>query len=388
MKKIIVLLILFCPAVSLAAYTSTPRHPTTYAINPATGQWTTYANIEARSNTSAPTKYITRQVALSAASAGKLARAAMGGPLGVAVLAATVVHDWEWDDANQVFQSPAVSVDYDNSLPGTSCDALSHCSRGCNASYMCTQSGQIYYGFGPWSTKPPNAHPPNSEWVGTNSCGNICGSEVWGAVIYRSVNVASSYSGENSPNNPTYVPPQAVSDSQLGDAILASPSITNDVLRDSINRNTWGDNWSEMVSALSDVSAAMENYYEGDQTTYDPDIVDRATDTTPEYSSEFSLEFPEFCSWATVVCTFIDWMMGPPEEPAVVELPVVETELQEWDSGLGAGSCPSGYTMSYGGQSHTFEYTDICWGASTIFRPILIVLSLISAAYILIGARQ
>lgn len=102
---------------------------------------------------------------------------------------------------------------------------------------------------------------------------------------------------------------------------------------------------------------------------------------------------PSFCEYAQVVCDFIDWVKGEgTQEPEHPELPVEEidvTTLQsDYTSGIGSGSCPSDTTFSLQGQSGSISNEPLCTAASTVFRPILLLLGAIGAGFILAGFRR
>jgi len=100
------------------------------------------------------------------------------------------------------------------------------------------------------------------------------------------------------------------------------------------------------------------------------------------------VEFPEFCSWASTVCDWYNWAVEAPIEPENPDVPVETTEdlVVDWDSSLGAGSCPTAESMGYGGETWSYSFEPAC-DAADIFRPILIALCSIGAAFIIVGAR-
>jgi len=100
------------------------------------------------------------------------------------------------------------------------------------------------------------------------------------------------------------------------------------------------------------------------------------------------LKFPVFCEWATVVCDFIEWFKAEPTPPVQPELPVTDIVLPDYNSGLGNGSCPSPVSASFMGKPITYPFTDACWAATNVFKPILLLLAGIAAVYIVTGTRS
>jgi hypothetical protein len=105
--------------------------------------------------------------------------------------------------------------------------------------------------------------------------------------------------------------------------------------------------------------------------------------------TSISMEWPAFCSWAGIVCSAIDWMRSRPVEPDVPDFPHQEIDVgtltQDFDSGLGGGSCPSPVSVAFMGQTVTFSYDSACWAASSVFRPILLASAFLITGFILMG---
>lgn len=132
-----------------------------------------------------------------------------------------------------------------------------------------------------------------------------------------------------------------------------------------------------------------------------PDPVDiDATPPAPERPDEWNepqagSDWPGFCDWATVVCDWIEWTMEEPDyenEPFESDsIPVEEVDLsdfkQDYNSGLGSGSCPAPVSFGYGGHSFSYSFEPGCVAASYI-KPILIAAAGIIAALIIGGARR
>jgi len=116
---------------------------------------------------------------------------------------------------------------------------------------------------------------------------------------------------------------------------------------------------------------------------------DGSTTTTSETAVE--TEQPAFCNWAGIVCDLANWIMDGSPEPDHPEMPSEDIDIAslevEWSSGLGAGSCPAPVTTNFNGQTITKDYTNECNAVSTVFKPILLFLTLVGAGFIVAGIK-
>lgn len=103
-------------------------------------------------------------------------------------------------------------------------------------------------------------------------------------------------------------------------------------------------------------------------------------------------DWPVFCEWAPVICDWLEWTKEMPEDMEPDELPVDEVHAsqfqKDYSHGLGGGSCPAPVTFQYAGQSMQFKYDDACWAASNVFKPVLLTMAGIMAAFIIVGASR
>ncbi len=108
--------------------------------------------------------------------------------------------------------------------------------------------------------------------------------------------------------------------------------------------------------------------------------------------SEGQVELPDFCKWATVVCEWLEWTKEEPEDMRPDDLPVEELTAdsfrRDYNAGLGSGSCPADVTFSLQGQTGTFSYANACMAARNYFRPVLLTIAGITAAFIIVGASR
>mgnify|MGYP000207980334 CR=1 FL=1 len=109
-----------------------------------------------------------------------------------------------------------------------------------------------------------------------------------------------------------------------------------------------------------------------------------------------SFSLPAFCSWATVICEFIDWSKKEPEnsekDDTQIESPTpFDNSVFTKDRFKVSRQCPvpeqhqislSGITTSF-----TFDLKPIC-SVFELARPALIACSYLYACYIVIGAAR
>jgi len=132
-----------------------------------------------------------------------------------------------------------------------------------------------------------------------------------------------------------------------------------------------------------------------DGSTTTVENTDPAEDTASTPSQQpgtASSQWPGFCEWAPVVCDWIDWTQEMPEDMQPEDFPVetltVDDLRKDYDSGLGSGSCPSPVTTDFMGSQIVFSYETACYGATTYFKPILLMIAGIIAAFIIVGASR
>lgn len=126
-----------------------------------------------------------------------------------------------------------------------------------------------------------------------------------------------------------------------------------------------------------------------DPTVPDFDPTENPGSSTPE---DGQFELPAFCDWATVVCEWLEWTKEEPEEMEPDELPVDELTAddfkRDYSSGLGSGSCPAPVSFTLQGQTAQFSYENACWAATNLFKPVLLTIAGIMAAFIIVGASR
>lgn len=188
--------------------------------------------------------------------------------------------------------------------------------------------------------------------------------------------------------------PQEITVEQLGQLLKNQPFILNAVL---IDMDTGAPiRTPELVDALNRLRKAYEaanGLPAGVDLVADPTSgqVPTPSQAAPEEAASVSVEFPNFCSWASVVCDFIDWY----KNDDVPDVPLPETELNitpsDWSSGIGNGECPVAESVFVDGPGArgevSFDWTPICQGAVKL-RPVLLAVCVMVGGFIIAGLRK
>ncbi|PRH83165.1 hypothetical protein C6N40_03095 [Arenimonas caeni] len=105
--------------------------------------------------------------------------------------------------------------------------------------------------------------------------------------------------------------------------------------------------------------------------------------------SPTALDFPNFCSWASVVCELADWLRldteGDDPDP---EVPVIEPDTSvSWSSGFSGGSCPAPVSVEVMGADVDFSYQPLC-DLAVYIKPIVLAAAALMAVLIIGGFRR
>ena len=192
-------------------------------------------------------------------------------------------------------------------------------------------------------------------------------------------------------------------------------TLDGQVINDAVDRVIANDNINSL-STQDVVSNSIDKAIEADKanTTAVTDAIDAQTDamtTTDPITGETALKLPGFCSWASPVCTFIDWTKAQ-----WLEFVVTFTALKDWlfeDSPANdkdntvdtvtppivpaqvainfVGSCPAPLTFSFQfyGQNYkpSVPFDPVC-EVAILVNPIIKICATIAAAFIAAGIRQ
>lgn len=211
-------------------------------------------------------------------------------------------------------------------------------------------------------------------------CGVVGGGcNVLSPVVYRQ---RPSNGWGDTPNVNPGTDPVTLTDYDVGQLLKQSPQVVNAIL---IDPETGAPlRTAELLEELNALRRSLEaaNGIETPGTDLVPSE-DWENENTPHDTDR-----PPFCSWANVVCEFIEWARRDSPDPDDVEIPYEERTLewQERDSGLGGGSCPAPIVASVFGTTVEFGYEGIC-GFMEYMKPVAIACAWISAAFIVVNAR-
>jgi len=131
---------------------------------------------------------------------------------------------------------------------------------------------------------------------------------------------------------------------------------------------------------------------DGSETPVDFEPNPEPDSSTEDKTRPDAADWPLFCEWAPVICDWLEWTKEMPEDMEPEEFPVEELTVadirKDYNSGLGGGSCPSPVTTSFMGSQIVFSYETACYGARTYFKPVLLMIAGIIAAFIIVGASR
>jgi hypothetical protein len=108
---------------------------------------------------------------------------------------------------------------------------------------------------------------------------------------------------------------------------------------------------------------------------------------------EMSVEFPDFCGWATAICDAIDWFKESDEKPVDADwklqdnITTLNPEAVNYSSGFGTGSCPAPRSFSVLSTSLTYSYQPIC-DLAEVARIFVLLFAYLSSVYIVMGVRK
>lgn len=138
-------------------------------------------------------------------------------------------------------------------------------------------------------------------------------------------------------------------------------------------------------------------------TTYDSNsnVVNTSTSTTsnPAVAPDpvaadpvVDFELPSFCSWASIVCDWIGWTQEPlgEDEPDLSQLiTVFEPDEDDFDLGIGSGSCPAPMMLNLGiiGKTVEVKYDPFCSFLEMI-KPFVLAAAYLFAAYLYVGVLR
>lgn len=327
--------------------------------------------------------YKTRGITYAPSTLGRIARAARGGPATIlGALAFGALLDgagWVIDELSGQVTTPAVGA---ATIP-------------VGASYFSTSGLPGYYSHFGTRELHMLCNNNNAEVYRPTKCPGslVFVSNQWYGTQYRHIYkdgtqgnlVAHVQTNDSTKTNGSYVAaaaiPQAQVDTAVGNAVADRPDTWNQVLREPDGRPR---TTPEVLAALDDFRQELEAER---GLTVTPDTpVDPNWEEQPNNAAT---DWPGFCSWASVVCDFIDWYKAPPADFDDQEMPQTELPVPVvWSSSLGQGSCPAPYTLSLTGTGpQAYEWGPWCDLASRI-KPLVIASAAFAALLILAGVSR
>jgi hypothetical protein len=281
----------------------------------------------------------------------------------------------EWATADTVVcrydNVPSTQSYPDFSYPGLYSVQVDNAGSNSN----CGQSRKMRWISGFTSTAVPNTREPASD--------DEVGQEAepandWPQAFDRAIK-SGSWDSEMPANNGTETPG---SDVKAWEELDTEKTTVEDYLR---IRDPQDPAYDPQNPPSPEVLTEPEPFDQISPEPFTPGDSDPTVDPDQQEPGEpLSVEFPVFCTWASYVCDFIDWFTNDPGLPANPALPEETVGLTSWFSGWSEGSCPAPYESIYQGQTITISFDQACWAASTVFRPVLLVISFFIAGLIIV----
>jgi hypothetical protein len=308
------------------------------------------------------TRYTKRSTALSKASLGSMAKGALFGPLGLGITAALIAADYYFDDNGDLVYD---SANTSQSIPA---NADLYCSQ-----YNCSSSH----------------YQDCLNWSGASYCYTTGNDYPNGDVIYyvSSTPVCSTGTLDPSTGYCLTTSTELATNDQIGDVIFSDPDLVSDLVNDSVSSGRWPNEWPEAQTLVDSINETLAESLEG-VTASNPDPTVVTSSTTAPPPSDINIEFPVFCEWAGTVCDIYEWLTDTPELPADVPVPEKEITLENYSSGITAGSCPAPEIVNIGFMSQPIEIKwDYTCQLATTINPVVNAFSWLAALFIVIRVK-
>lgn len=346
-------------------------------VGPSSGGLSTVATFDARGvGGAANAGYYSRPVlvsnnTLAGLSKGLLRRAAPVAAMALAIEAA----GWAIDElTQQVYAVPPTPVGMTElNMPVWRTSNVSGCGGGC---YVNSASEALAL---------VQSKDPTAGWGGTRQFDGSAVAYVDNQYNFPAEFVLISISAtQQYQRDPSAQPVPGVEPTpeQWGDLVNNNPQLWNDVLRNpdgSVNRNP------DVMAEAQALANELANASPSPDPTSEWDSGNQGGD--PQYSPA-SIEFPNFCQWASVVCSAIDWFREPPEPSQDVDMPQVDLPAPSgWVSSLGQGSCPAPHIINLNLGTQVYEWDPWCDLAARI-KPLVIASAAFAALLILAGVSR
>lgn len=243
-----------------------------------------------------------------------------------------------------------------------------------------------------WNDKGLNNVSDGKYFYKVGGSWGVCAGEKSGSWdIKRRVNPLYNPSAPPATPEWQYIPIDTVAQQVIDNADAGhapSMEVMNNTALDMLEQGLL-DAQLEAAAEPKQFDAGETDATDPNQTPTDPTDPENPTDPTNPEAQPF--ELPPFCSWATKVCSFIDWMQAEPPNDTEIELPEPDTQDVDTDIDFG-GQCPddAGFTMNIFGNDVEFvmmPFSKFCPLLDTYIKPVLVVLGSFMAVTI-VGGRK
>lgn len=396
--RAILFLFLFAPALVLAVTVKPIGVRTVYTDVNGT---THYADVITKMTSQTyGTQYTIKKVPISLSTLGKLARAAMRGPVGLSITAALMLKDIFYNEQSDTFVSPAdfcppgfeaacartdgawsvVNKDF----PDLASALGFYLSADCNVSGCVNLSMWEFDELRPGTGDLPS-FSIRMQGITDNS--------------YKFDTTSIGFYPGATPDQGNYeVPGDMFSDTDVGQQFSDSvqsgefpPDIISDIANSSVSSGGWVDDWPELqaqvtndIAALTQADAGTSPYSPAEEAAMKDEaatgielqkqMADDLDAMRKQQEQEQENELPLVPPLPTQL----------PIDNEVIDLPSLSTS--EITSSV-SGVCPPPITFVAMGETYAVEYTPVCDLATTM-RPFLVALGWLVAAFVAFGQSK
>jgi len=381
--------------------------------------------VEVTAKTTSPVvRHTAARIPINAKALARMGTRAIGGPYGAAVIGAAVLAEIYWDDIEGwLIPGDGEPVEGDVEywcIMANHGTGVAWSSTHCRLAHDAGDTARALF------TSESAARSEAESYMEVNYTPQNCPSwaNEWtplsgGPRHYRNYSGYSSgtCSGFQAPQSQARVGPYTITEMIPPDPVPApdfavanaieQEGLTPTVINNYFNTNQYDRDvaapvseqvWPELVSAMQGIHAAIEAVANGTATPEQLAIVESSSINEPVQTPQvpdptattnIEIDIPTDCDFHPTLCAWLEWFKAPEEPPEPVAVPTVDLgDIQEdFDSGLGAGSCPADDTLSILGQSINYTWQPLCEGAPLI-RYLVIMVATVLGFTIVMGVRR
>jgi hypothetical protein len=334
-----------------------------------------------------PAVYNNVKMPVSAATAVRAARFAIGGPLSAALLTASLLDDLifvkdeatdEWIYAHPANTFPPSGAPCGSS-GGTNCQSWKN-TLGVPNTCTVTSGGtiQMFASYTYPSAQVGNYASYSPAPIVIGNCGGLSSGVNFAMARYGQIPVGTDY--EELPTPATEAEVMANLHDHVDEDLMRQ--VLNDFLTKAKQLHDQTD--QALQDAADEIKDAQNRALNNDTSV--PTDIDIVVNNKTEAPAE-ALKIPTNCDLLPILCQIFDWLKAEDALDDHPDLPVEDIEPETYSSGLGAGSCPAAVPFTLQGQQMQFSYQIAC-DAAPWFKAILLIIASIAAAYILLGVRS